>query len=95
LSLKPNLCSRKYQNYNSFMFKLYLYYVRLLCSIFVYSYCVQKIQKRVKIIFIRDQKQNKNFCEDENIRFNFLGTKIKIHYIHIHYIYIYRNEKLI
>jgi len=70
------------------MFKLYLYYVRLLCSTFVYSYCVQKIQKHVKIIFIRDQKQNKKFCEDENIQFKFLGTKIKIHNI-------YRDEELI
>jgi len=70
------------------MFKLYLYYVRLLCSTFVYSYCVQKIQKHVKIIFIRDQKQNKFFCEDENIQFNFLETKIKIHNI-------YRDEKVI
>jgi len=70
------------------MFKLYLYYVRLLCSTFVYSYCVQKIQKHVKIIFNRDQKQNKFFCKDENIQFNFLGTKIKIHYI-------YRDEKFI
>jgi len=70
------------------MFKLYLFYVHLLCSTFVYSYCVQKIQKHVKIIFIRDQKQNKIFCEDENIQFNFLWTKIKIHNI-------YRDEKLI
>jgi len=70
------------------MFKLYLYYVCLLCSTFEYSYCVQKIQKHVKIIFIRDQKQNKKFCEDENIQINFLGTKIKIHNI-------YRDEKLI
>jgi len=58
------------------MFKLYLYYVRLLYSTFVYSYCVQK---HVEIIFIRDQKQNKKFCEDESIRFKFSGTKIKIH----------------
>ena len=33
-------------------------------------------------------KNKINFFEDENIRFNFLGTKIKIHYI-------YRDEKLI
>ena len=38
-------------------------------------------QKHVKIISIKDQKQNKNFCEDENIQFNFIGTKIKIRYI--------------
>jgi len=67
------------------MFKLYLCYVRLLYSIFIYSYYVQK---NVKIISIKDQKQNKKFCEDENIQFNFIGTKIKIRYI-------YRDEKLI
>jgi len=39
-------------------------------------------------VVIKDQKQNKNFCEDENIRFNFLWTKIKINYI-------YKDEKLI
>jgi len=37
---------------------------------------------------IKDQKQNKKNCEDENIQFNFLGTKIKIRCI-------YRDEKLI
>ena len=26
---------------------------------------------------IKDQNQNKIFCEDENIQFNFLGTKSK------------------
>ena len=31
---------------------------------------------------IKYQKQNKFFCEDENIQFNFLETKIKIRYIH-------------
>jgi len=67
------------------MFKLYLCYVRLLYSIFIYSYYVQK---NVKIISIKDQKQNKKFCEDENIQFNFIETKIKIRYI-------YRDEKLI
>jgi len=36
----------------------------------------------------KGQKQNKKFCEDENIQFNFIGTKIKIRYI-------YRDEKLI
>jgi len=36
---------------------------------------------------IKDEKQNK-ICEDENIQFNFLGTKIKIRYI-------YKDEKLI
>jgi len=37
---------------------------------------------------IKDEKQNKQICEDENIQFNFLGTKIKI-------CYIYKDEKLI
>ena len=37
---------------------------------------------------IKDEKQNKKFCEDENIQFNFLGIKIKIRYI-------YKDEKLI
>ena len=40
----------------------------------------KKCQKHVKIISIKDQKQNKKFCEDENIRFNFIETKIKIRY---------------
>jgi len=48
----------------------------------------KKCQKHYKIISIKDQKQNKFFCEDENIQFNFIGTKIKI-------CYIYRDEKLI
>ena len=48
----------------------------------------KKCQKHVKIITIKDQKQNKKFGEDENIQFNFIGTEIKIRYI-------YRNEKLI
>jgi len=37
---------------------------------------------------IKDEKQNKKICVDENIQFNFLGTKIKIRYI-------YKDEKLI
>ena len=37
---------------------------------------------------IKDEKQNNFFCEDENIQFNFIWTKIKISYI-------YRDEKLI
>jgi len=79
------LCSYKWQNYNSFMLKLYQCYVRLLYSTFIYSYYVQKY---VKIISIKDEKQNKCFCEDENIQFNCIGTKIKIRYI-------YRDGKLI
>ena len=48
----------------------------------------KKCQKHVKIRSIKDQKQNKKLCEDENIQFNFIGTKIKIRYI-------YRDEKFI
>jgi len=48
----------------------------------------KKCQKHVKIISIKDQKQNIFFCENENIQFNFIETKIKIRYI-------YRDEKLI
>ena len=48
----------------------------------------KKCQKYVKIISIKDEKQNKKICEDENIQFNFIGTKIKI-------CYIYSDEKLI
>ena len=61
-----------------------VYYIRHLYIHIMFEKC----QKHVKIIFIKDQKQNKIFCEDENIQFNFIGTKIKIRYI-------YRNEKLI
>jgi len=39
------LYSYKCQNYNSFMFKLYPYYVRLSYSTFIYLYYVQKISK--------------------------------------------------
>jgi len=46
----------------------------------------KKCQKHVKIISIKDQKQNEFFCEDENVQFSFIGTKIKIRYI-------YRDEK--
>ena len=63
---------------------MFVYYVQPLYILIVFK----KIQKHVKIIFIRDQKQNKIFCEDENIQFNFLETKIKIHNI-------YRDQKLI
>ena len=63
---------------------MFVYYVQPLYIVIVFK----KIQKHVKIIFIRDQKQNKKFCEDENIQFNFLETKIKI-------CNIYRDEKLV
>jgi len=61
-----------------------VYYIRYLYIHIVFKKC----QKHVKIIIIKDQKQNKFFCEDENIQFNFIGTEIKIRYI-------YRDEKLI
>jgi len=38
-------------------------------------------------VTIKDKKNKIKNCEDENIQFNFLGTKIKIRYI-------YRDEKL-
>jgi len=49
---------------------------------------LKKCQKHIKIISFKDEKQNKKFCEDENIQFNFIRIKIKIRYI-------YRDEKLI
>ena len=61
-----------------------VYYIRHLYIHIIFKKC----QKHVKIISIKDQKQNKKFCEDENIQFNFIGTKIKI-------CYIYRDKKLI
>jgi len=60
----------------------------IIFDIYIFILCSKKCQKHVKIISIKDQKQNKFFCEDENIPFNFIGTKIKIYYI-------YRDEKLI
>ena len=48
----------------------------------------KQCQKHVKIMSIRDQKQKKLFCGDENISFYFLGTKTKFRYI-------YKDEKLI
>jgi len=59
-----------------------VYYIRYLYIHIMFKKC----QKYFKIISIKDEKQNKFFCEDENIQFNFIGTKIKIHYI-------YRDEK--
>jgi len=53
-----------------------VYYIRHLYIHIMFKKC----QKHVKIISIKDQKQNKKFCEDENIRFNFIETKIKIRY---------------
>jgi len=61
-----------------------VYYIRHLYIHIIFKKC----QKYVKITSIKDEKQNKKICEDENIKFNFIGTKIKIRYI-------YRDEKLI
>jgi len=33
-------------------------------------------------VAIKDEKQSKKICEDQNIQFNFLRTKIKIRYIY-------------
>jgi len=60
----------------------------IIFDIYIFILRSKKCQKHVKIISIKDQKQNKFFCEDENIQFNFIRTKIKIRYI-------YRDEKLI
>jgi len=61
-----------------------VYYIR---HLYIHM-MLKKCQKHVKIIYFKDEKQNNFFCEDENIQFNFIGTKIKIRYI-------YRDEKLI
>jgi len=61
-----------------------IYYIRHLYIHIMFK----KYEKHIKIIFIKDRKQNKKFCEDENIQFNFIRTKIKFRYI-------YKDEKLI
>ena len=48
---------------------MFVYYVQPLYILIVFK----KIQKHVKIIFIRDQNQNKFFYEDVNIQFNVFG----------------------
>ena len=48
---------------------------------------VQKMSKMSKLYLLGTKNKQKN-CEDENITFYFLWTKIKI-------LYIYRDEKLI
>ena len=61
----------------------------MLCPFIIFDiYIFILCSKNVKIISIKDEKQNKFFCEDENIQFNFIETKIKIRYI-------YRDEKFI
>jgi len=55
-----------------------LYYVQ---PLYVHIIMFQKCQERVKVISIKDQKQNKKFCEDEKISFYILETKMKICYI--------------
>jgi len=58
----------------------------IIFDIYIFILCSKKCHKHVKIISITDQKQNEFFCEDENVQFSFIGTKIKIRYI-------YRDEK--
>jgi len=41
------LCSFECQDYNSFMFKLYQFYVCSLCSTFIYSYYIKKNVKNM------------------------------------------------
>jgi len=60
----------------------------IIFDIYIFILCSKKCQKHVKIISIKDKKQNNFFYDDENIQFNFTGTKIKIRYI-------YRDDKLI
>jgi len=57
-------------------------------SIYYVHIMFKKCQEHIKIIFVRDQKQNKKICENENNSFYFIRTKIKI-------CYIYMDEKLI
>ena len=64
----------------------------MLCPSTMFNLCmsiyyVQPLYVHI-IMFKKFQKQNEIFCEDENIPFYFLGTKIKIRYI-------FREEKLI
>ena len=63
---------------------MFVYYVQPLYILIVFK----KFKNMSKLYSLGTKKQNKLFYEDENIQFNFLGTKIKIHYI-------YRDEKLI
>ena len=61
----------------------------MLCSLIMFNSCMlKKCQEHVKIIFIKDQKQNKKICENKNTSFYFLKTKIKI-------CYIYKDGKLV
>ena len=61
--LMVTLCSCECQDYNSYIFKLYICYVRLLCSTFIYLYYVQKMSK----LYSLGTKNKTKFCEDENI----------------------------
>jgi len=45
-------------------------------NIYIFILCSKNIKKHVKIISIRDQKQNQKLYMDENILFYFLETKI-------------------
>jgi len=60
----------------------------IIFDIYIFIFCSKNVKNTSKLYLFKDKKQNKNFYEDENIQFNFIGTKIKIRYI-------YRDEKLI
>ena len=61
-----------------------VYYIRHLYIHIIFK----KYQEHIKIISIKNQKENKKIWKDENIQFRFIKTKIKI-------CYIYSDEKLI
>jgi len=75
------LCYCECQDYNTFMFKLYPYYVQP-------SYVHIMIKKMSKLYPLGTKSTKKYNCEDENISFYFLWTKIK-------FSYIYRDAKII
>jgi hypothetical protein len=61
--------------------KILVFYVQnvyLLCPFIMFNFCMIILcSKKVKIIFVRDQKQNKKICEDEIIRYFFFLLKKK------------------
>jgi len=82
-----NLYSYECQDHNSFMIKMYPCYVHLLCSTFLCWYYVYKMSKRYQNYIHYGPKLKQKICDDKNISFYFLETKIKIYYI-------YKDEKL-
>jgi len=60
----------------------------IIFDIYIFILCTKNVKNMLKLYPLRTKQQNKIFCEDENIQFNFIETKIKIRYI-------YRDEKLI